>query len=200
MKKSLSRRDSCDDEEAFSSDDSVKDPNYANDSSSSSSDSSDDDNEETVIKLNHEDTDQETRWKKQKWKCDQLNRLIKKIYKEMDENKINSKDQRLINTAEKMGEQNFEAVQFEEETNLALNVSQTSSASLHPPQRIGLPLPSPSSHGSFTYEQLSTAQSPPQLNYEPLRPSLEQSYDIQATSKEVSLPNYFENFRYNQNS
>ncbi|CAH1114843.1 unnamed protein product [Psylliodes chrysocephalus] len=79
----------------------------------------------------------------------------------------------------------FEAVQLEEETNLMLNFSQTSSASLHPPQhRIGLPLPSPSSHGSSTYEQLSTAQSPPQLNYELLRPSSEQSYDIQATSKE----------------
>ncbi|CAH1114686.1 unnamed protein product [Psylliodes chrysocephalus] len=95
----------------------------------------------------------------------------------------------------------FEAVQLEDETNLALNFSQTSSASLHPPQHcIGLPLPSPSSHGSSTYEQLPTAKSPPQLNYEPLRPTSEQSYAIQATSKEVFFPKYFGNFRYNQNS
>ncbi|CAH1115245.1 unnamed protein product [Psylliodes chrysocephalus] len=59
---------------------------------------------ETIRKLNLEDTDQETRLKKQKWKCDQLNRLIQKIYKEIDENKINSKDQWLTNTAEKTWE------------------------------------------------------------------------------------------------
>ncbi|CAH1110053.1 unnamed protein product [Psylliodes chrysocephalus] len=58
-KKPLSRREFCDDEELFSSDDSVKGPNYANDSSSdeslssSYSNSSDDDNEAADKRRKH---------------------------------------------------------------------------------------------------------------------------------------------------